>query len=185
MAPSVRFSTTGLHLAEVLEVIVPSSCTQCGRSRSRQSGLRRDSVFWHQTLRSILTHPSSLLCHRILRLPRGSFIARYTKIFITFSLSGLLHAIAELGGGLALQDSGTLRFFCTQVLGIMIEDSVQVAYRSLCNRSVPHRSAPWMKVIGYAWVLMFFFWSTPAWLYPNAAKGAAQGFLPFRVMSGY
>src|SRR5437762_13091049 len=84
---------------------------------------------WHQLLRKFLAGPSEMITHQILRMPNGSLIARYTKIIFTFFQSGLLHAIIDYSAGMNWDDSGSLRFFCMQALGIMLEDVVQAIYR--------------------------------------------------------
>ena len=141
------------------------------------------SKFWQQTLRQILTQPASFLTCEILRLPRGGLVNRYMRIFLTFYLSGALHVLAEYAGGRHLQDSGTLRFFSTQVLGIMIEDGAQAVYRSAraSRKDVPLQF--WARSLGYTWVIVFLFWSSPAWIYPDAAEQPKPTVLPFTIMS--
>ena len=138
-------------------------------------------MFWHQALRQILTSPASFICHRLLHLSHGLLLTRYLKILLTFALSGMLHALAEYGAGLELQKSGTMRFFCTQAIGIMIEDGIQAIYPYFSRRSNPGSQTLWMRLAGYLWVVSFLVWSTPAWFYPNAAQGPQEGFLPFSV----
>ena len=59
-----------------------------------------------------------------------------------------------------LSETGAMRFFVTQVLGFAIEDAVQAVYRRTA------KPRPVMaRVCGYAWVVVFLLWSTPAWVY--------------------
>jgi hypothetical protein len=73
-----------------------------------------------------------------------------------------MHAAADLGGGVLTKQSGALRFFCTQALGIMLEDGVQEVYRIFFG----NRHGRFCKAIGYVWLFAFLSWSTPAWAYP-------------------
>ncbi|KAI9706837.1 MAG: hypothetical protein M1812_008212 [Candelaria pacifica] len=124
-------------------------------------------VTWHQTLRRQLSAFANLFTYSILHLPRGILIARYTHIFFAFFGSGMMHLIADIGGKVRVRDSGCLSFFCAQALGIVLEDGVQEMYRRLRGSSTPgplEKGA--MRVLGYAWVVVFLSWSAPAWIYP-------------------
>lgn len=144
--------------------------------------------FWHQLFRKVLTEPSSFIAHRILRLPKGSMPARYLKLFLTFTLSGIMHYIADISSGMPVQYYGVVQFFCTQPFGIMIEDAVRACYTRLTRGSgksrdtLPHTL--FTHCIGYAWVAAFLLWSTPAYLYPQASRPVAAGqssLLPYSI----
>lgn len=95
-------------------------------------------------------------------------MSRYTHLFMTFFLSGFIHAMTDVAEGFTWQQSGSLRFFCTQAVGIIIEDGVQTFY----HWAVPDRKnalihQPFAKILGYIWVVIFMVWSTPAWIYPS------------------
>lgn len=114
-------------------------------------------------------------------------MARYTAIFLTFLISGLMHAGSDLAVGISWQRSGSIRFFCTQVVGIMLEDGVQAIYRSTrgMGRTDAH-SQLWTRLIGYAWLSAFLVWSTPAFIYPMVYMNtgeAKDAFLPFSVIT--
>lgn len=89
-------------------------------------------------------------------------MSRYLKVFLTFAVSGAMHVVADGGGGMSMAESGALRFFCTQALGIMLEDSVQELYLRMGGR----KGSVLAKVVGYVWVLGFLSWSSPRWVYP-------------------
>lgn len=86
---------------------------------------------------------------------------RYTFIFFVFFVSGSLHVITDMAASIPINDSGALRFFCTQALGIMLEDGAQEIYRCLGGK--PRLLT---RIVGYLWVLLFLSWSTAAWQYP-------------------
>ncbi|TVY44431.1 Acetyltransferase [Lachnellula occidentalis] len=138
--------------------------------------------FWHQLTRKMNTGPANFIADDILHLPKGSLIARYTKIFLVFFISGLMHSIYELGGQMSTNPYGPWIFFCTQVIGVLLEDGVQAMYRSLTGtvRS-NHPPALWIRIIGYVWVVAFLlFWSTPVWAFPAAEFSKPEG-QPFKL----
>ena len=71
--------------------------------------------------------------------------------------------VTDLGASIPVSDSGALRFFTTQALGIMLEDGVQESFGRIRGGRKP---GLWSRVVGYFWVLAFLSWSTAAWQYP-------------------
>ncbi|KAH7198439.1 membrane bound O-acyl transferase family-domain-containing protein [Fusarium flagelliforme] len=116
--------------------------------------------FWHQTLRRHLTSISDFLVHRILHMLRGSLVARYCKLFISFFISGALHYPADRALGISVQESNAIPYFVITAFAIMCEDSVQ------------HISKGWgskrRRYLGYFWVALYMYWMTPSWGYPAA-----------------
>lgn len=104
-------------------------------------------------------------------------MGRYLCLTLIFSLSGVLHVLAEYGGGRPFKRSGTMRFFLTQVLGIIIEDGVGMIKILVLRGKESYPKVE--KLIGYIWVILFLIWSTPAWLYPDLSQSQTQPFLPF------
>ena len=72
-----------------------------------------------------------------------------------------MHIAADAGGGVKL------RTFCTQALGVVIEDGVQYIYRTYLKPS-GHQNGITMfeRCVGYIWVVSFLVWSSPAWVFP-------------------
>jgi hypothetical protein len=144
------------------------------------------STVWHQLLRNDLYDPATFLAHDVLGLPTTGLAQRYFKIFVAFGISGALHAMAETTRGISLKDQGAVRFFCTQTLGIMIEDGFQELWRRLFgnaesdervngSKSGPEgskyaRPALWKRVVGFLWLWAFMAWTTPSWIYPKMAQ---------------
>lgn len=54
---------------------------------------------------------------------------KYLNHFLNFFISGLLHALVDVACGLPWQESGAIQFFCTQLLGIVLEDFTWNTYR--------------------------------------------------------
>ncbi|KAH8586208.1 membrane bound O-acyl transferase family-domain-containing protein [Bisporella sp. PMI_857] len=137
-------------------------------------------VFEHQMLRETFLSPACLITHSILRLTKGGFFARYTKMFFVFLMSGIFHILVDRTLGIPFRESGSVSFFCLQALGILLEDIVQAIYQRLGNRN-KRTSQQWTRVVGYLWVIAFLIWTTPAWVYPQMARtkpGAKYDVLP-------
>ena len=146
------------------------------------------SVFWHQMFRQPFSSCAAFLVHNIFHLPKDGVLQRYSKIFVIFFISGLLHLLTDIGSGISSHESGSLRFFCTQVLGIIIEDAVQALFcftRDSFNGS--RRSSPtrWIRVLGFLWLTGFVVWSTPVWAYPAMRRNKGEEkdiVLPFSIV---
>ena len=155
--------------------------------------------FWHQCLRRIISHPGSFFCTEVLGLPGDSFISSIIIVYTAFGLSGALHTLAGISSGMPFEQLGVFRFFFTQASGVIFERAVATVYRRYVRKqsqgesqrersdyqtSLQVRTVA-KKTAGYLWVAAFFIWSTPAWLYPQAAKPSAAdagSFLPFSVV---
>lgn len=89
----------------------------------------------------------------------------------------------DMALGMSFFESGSICFFCTQALGIILEDSVQAVYKSCTknspgsNSKLPHR---WTRIVGYIWLVVFMSWSTPVWSYP-AIRRNQDPVLPFSL----
>ncbi|KAL1626148.1 hypothetical protein SLS54_002982 [Diplodia seriata] len=133
---------------------------------------------WHQCLRRGLTTHADFVSDKILRIPRGTLLSRYTRIFIVFIISGIIHHVCVRGMGVPSEESGGLVFFPLQALGIMVEDAVQAALVGKTG----FRNAGVRRLFGYVWVVAYLGWSTPTWFYPQSRVGTdAEILLPVRV----
>nr|A0A0M3STV6.1 RecName: Full=Acetyltransferase aurG; AltName: Full=Aurovertin biosynthesis cluster protein G [Calcarisporium arbuscula]ALD83633.1 O-acyl-transferase [Calcarisporium arbuscula] len=118
---------------------------------------------WHQLIRQKVSSPAHYTTYSLLGLRKGGIAGRYTCILATFFVSGLLHLFcAEYSYGIQWDQSGTLRFYSIQALGIAMEDAVQATSRRL----FAYRSTYWTRAIGYVWVLLWFLWTSPAYFFP-------------------
>lgn len=117
-------------------------------------------------------------------------------LFTVFFLSGLFHLAEDAGEGMKWQDSGSLRYYCMQPVGIMLEDGVQEIYRrkiksksksngTTTTTAGDDNNKRWARMVGYIWFVAWMTWTTPAWVYPKAvmAKGGQQDrILPFSLL---
>ena len=112
-----------------------------------------------------------------------------------------MHIGHDVGGLVAVQQRGrhgAMRFFCTQFLGIVVEDGVQAVWSR--SRRVEKRGRGegesegeggrvgknWMMLrrwVGYLWVMAFLVWSGPVFQYPVmvAKRPVGDELLPFSV----
>jgi hypothetical protein len=118
--------------------------------------------------------------HVLLGLARGTTMARYTRILIAFTSSGIMHLVADVAAGVSLHDSGAMRFFMTQALGLMLEDcAVRLYYHAPSSMRLSSHLA---RLLGFVWVSVFLTWSVPAYLYPmmwRANQGLQDSTIPF------
>ena len=109
----------------------------------------------------------SSLMARFLHLPKHTLLNRYGRILISFFVSGLIHIGSDWGMTTHPSESGAMRFFMTEALGIMLEDAFQAAYYSLSGKQSQSQVPTWHKVVGFLWLAVFQFWASPVWLYPQ------------------
>lgn len=140
-------------------------------------------VFWHQNLRAMLEGISNAVTFSGIHLSRGTILARYSNIVISFLLSGLLHIGSDHAILDGIHESGALQFFLTQAFGIMLEDAFQAAYYSITGKSRTAKPPLLHKVAGYIWLALFIGWSTPVWSYPQirAMRPGRDYIFPFTV----
>ena len=144
------------------------------------------SRVWHQNNREKTSTMARFIVQDILRLPLSSFIGRRLCLFLVFVISGFLHATIDLSGGIPWHDSGAVRFFCTQALGIWIEEIAAALYGWMIKvwgskKSTSH----WIRLLGHVWVVLFLAWSWPAYMYPmlyRVREGSEDSFLPFSIV---
>ncbi|KAL3476652.1 membrane bound O-acyl transferase family-domain-containing protein [Aspergillus californicus] len=122
----------------------------------------------HQCLRWLLTSYSNLIARGVLGLPRPSFTERYVNIAIVFILSGLMHVHYQFRIGIHDSAAGCMAFYMSFIIGFMIEDHVQVVWRSARGSvSLTSRGVRVIeRIVGYIWVFSFLTMVTPWWSYP-------------------
>lgn len=91
-----------------------------------------------------------------------SITERYTNIFIVFLLSALLHTTIDFAQAIPLEYSGSMPFFLSMVLAIMVEDVVQALWRrvrstrSVEGSNVGQDTPPlWKRAVGMFWVMVW------------------------------
>ena len=98
-----------------------------------------------------------------------------------------MHFLIDLSSGVSPASSGAVQFFCTQALGLMVEDLLSSAYSALCGggSSRDRPASRGERILGFLWVGSFLVWSFPAYLYPmlyRSNAGANDSVVPVSVV---
>lgn len=138
--------------------------------------------FWHQCLRQPLTAVSNYILRDLLCLPRPSILERYTNIFLVFFQSAILHVLVDIVNGIPAQYSGSLPFFSSFALGIMIEDGVQHVYKRLV-RSDRKMVSLLERAVGYSWVMVWLGVVSTWFIHPAMQNTPPHeaGMIPFSI----
>lgn len=100
------------------------------------------------------------------------------RLTIAFAISGLIHWRADQRQGVPNAENGALTFFLLHATAIILEDSA----RSVVALLPIHLR----YIMGYFWVISFFVWSSPLYLYPGIRLGFdAAVLLPVRFVGPY
>lgn len=140
------------------------------------------SIFWHQTNTRKFSSMAHCTTHVLVGLPRGTVTARYLRILVAFLCSGVMHLLCDRASGVSFSDSGAIRFFLTQAVGLILEDCILKWY----ERSPSYMQLPvvLVRMMGFAWVAIFLVWSVPAYMYPmlwRANQGLQDSTIPFSL----
>ncbi|EDR03831.1 uncharacterized protein LACBIDRAFT_306530 [Laccaria bicolor S238N-H82] len=132
---------------------------------------------WHQVLRRPLKSCTIFVVTKILHRPRDKQYTPLVFLNTVFLISGLVHVGGEymMLGRLGL---GAFRFFLVQGLAVSVETIVSNVFSLSGSRLASPRKAAlstpklWMRIVGYVWVLLWFWWSLPFMVDPGILAGA-------------
>lgn len=82
-----------------------------------------------------------------------------------------MHYLIDLSIDLSISTSGAVTFFCTQAIGVLLEDFACSVYRSVEGISRDQPVTRGQRIIGYLWVGTFMAWSLPVYVYPMLYRG--------------
>ncbi|KXX73084.1 hypothetical protein MMYC01_210599, partial [Madurella mycetomatis] len=143
------------------------------RSITEAFTLRRYwGVFWHQSVRKRINAPANWITKDVLRLPRGTLLARYVAVILTFTMSTFQHATGDVASGISISRTGSPSFFLVQALGFMMEDLFQYIWRQVAPAWA--HNTWYTKVFGYIWVFAWMFWCTPFYAFPVSANNRGE-----------
>ncbi|KAF8317914.1 hypothetical protein DL93DRAFT_2226051 [Clavulina sp. PMI_390] len=122
--------------------------------------------YWHQMYRMPFMMMSDAIMNDALGVKKGTNLSSYSKLFITFTISGLMHAAGDFGMYHGARWF-SLWFFVAQAVGITIEDiAIEMDKRWLGIQASRPGAA---KLLGYLWVAVWFTATLPEF---------GAGFLP-------
>ncbi|KAF9024661.1 hypothetical protein BDZ89DRAFT_115711 [Hymenopellis radicata] len=126
---------------------------------------------WHQYLRGFVSAHGKFLARRVLNLQPGTNFSSYVQLYVAFVLSGIMHWVAEYTAGMEWTKSTSVAFFVMQATGIAFEDGVIAAARKLAVGK-----PRCIHVLGYSWVLAWFYLTLPTWWDPIHRLGLLDMF---------
>ncbi|KAG8164187.1 hypothetical protein KVR01_006105 [Diaporthe batatas] len=174
-------NNTGAIIGVLLGLCRPVDCPPPFGSFLEAYTIRRFwGISWHQMLRSFLTGHADLLVSKTLPfLPRNSAAHRHSRLVAAFLISGLIHWRADQAQGVPNAENGALVFFSLHAACIVLEDHLGPVFVKLLPRRVRH-------ILGYFWVLAFFAWSAPVYMYPSMRLGSdGTAMLPARIIGPF
>jgi len=124
----------------------------------------------------VLTTPGQGL-RQYLSIPKGTRLSSYTLLYTSFFISAWIHHPADymmLG-----RYGGAFKFFISQAFVITFEDSII----ALGQRVGFTDSKAW-RILGYAWVQLWFVYSLPGWLQPEFSTGMMQNGMGYSLILG-
>lgn len=144
------------------------------------------SHYWHLCVKDSLYQPAKFVVDDMLCLRKRSVARRYTLIFFTFAVSGILHLWLDLTLGVPFRDSGSMFFFLSQAVAIMLEDAVIYTWKActgLASKDVAVGSnTGWKTWIGRLWVGIVLLSTTSAWTAPMIRHAGQSAMVPFSVV---
>ncbi|KAJ5190086.1 hypothetical protein N7491_007871 [Penicillium cf. griseofulvum] len=140
--------------------------------------------FWHQMIRRTVNVYTGAFCDMI-KLQPGT-IHRYTRLWLSFAISGVMHATstyiipAPLNLSFSDRSLGFFQFFLLQAAAITAEDVVLWLYPRIAPTSTHRWRFQW---VGYAWVICWFGYSLPFFLdIFLKMKNVEKPMLPFTLL---
>lgn len=107
-----------------------------------------------------------LVARNVLGLRKGSFLSRYSQLFVAFAVSGAVHAGASILVHGAFEDDGAMRAFLFQAVVIMVEDHVvMLGKRWGCRDCVGWR------VVGFVWTGVAYGVTCERWICSMIERG--------------
>jgi len=99
-------------------------------------------------------------------LKPGTDLSSSIQLYVAFFLSGLIHTSADYMM-VGYFPWFSLRFFLLQAVAISFEDLVIRTVKPLCTETYSRAN----RILGYLWVISWFYWAGPLWLDPTSASG--------------
>ena len=125
--------------------------------------------WWHQLSRLKFSQTAAYGVYDVLGAKRGGLVGRYAFIGCVFAASGLQHFAGDRVEGLNWKESGCVRYFAMQAVGIVVEDAAQEVWRRIGGG----KETALRRRLGYLWVVAWQVWTLPGMTYPKLA--AARG----------
>ena len=128
----------------------------------------------------ILTVNADFTTYNILRLRRGTFLAKEVRIVLVFFISGLYHLAGDY---MAYNDTGfgNIKMFFLQSSALIAEDLIQEAAHRVRGRPLGKPNRMW-RALGRVYVLLFTSWSWSFWVRPHLHTSYADDLASFGLV---
>ncbi|KXT01006.1 hypothetical protein AC578_4421 [Pseudocercospora eumusae] len=135
--------------------------------------------FWHKLISRSGSNYGRFIARSIFKLRSGSQIHDAVIAFVVFTLSGLIHSFVAWHHHVKSWDRDFRWFLLNFGIGVLEKRVVGwmrgMAKRFEILREFQSIEQSWMgSLLGYLWVLGFFWWSVPFWQYPRLEEQALQ-----------
>ncbi|PLB44772.1 hypothetical protein P170DRAFT_458457 [Aspergillus steynii IBT 23096] len=130
------------------------------------------SCSWHQSNTHKLNSISRYLTYELMKIQPHTLGAKFTRMGVVFAVSGFMHFLIDISAGIPVYDSGAMRFFCTQIVGIIVEELFRAAHGLIRPQHKTETPSKRQRAVGYVWVGAFLVWSLPSYVYPMMYRGA-------------
>ncbi|KAF2677290.1 putative toxin biosynthesis protein [Lentithecium fluviatile CBS 122367] len=148
--------------------------------------------YWHQQLRHVLAQYNEAFC-AFFRIPKGTNMSSYMKLWLAFIISGFFHAVSSLQ--MPFPDNltpgerslGFWWFFIWNVSAITLEDFLLWIVKKTFPKGQFTREGSWVRtVVGYLWVSLVIWQGLP--LVGDMClrmRVGAESPLPFSLSQGF
>lgn len=106
-------------------------------------------------------------------------MTRYVFTTLVFAVSGIFHTLCDVSQGISVYESGAMRFFCIQAIGIMFEDAFQAVSKELLRGNKNMNLWIMERVVGYLWLVVWLAWTSPVWIYMAMQRDTGAPIVPF------
>lgn len=99
----------------------------------------------------------------VLRIAHHTTVAYVIRLVLVFALSGAVHVGLDLGFALSIAETGAMKFFILQAVGMLLEQAMWSALQFVgCGGGFGKAG----RLIGYLWVCAFLALTAPMWVVP-------------------
>lgn len=123
--------------------------------------------FWHRIAYRPHTSCGRWLSRNVLQLRPGSVGEKLFVAFAVFTFSGIAHSLVSWQRGDQCGRLTDIWFFYRNFAAGAVETVVMKLIRGSKTLDGLLRRSVVGKILGYAWVFGFFFWSVPKWEFPK------------------
>lgn len=125
--------------------------------------------FWHRLVYRCYGSYGRLFSNEVLGIKKGTALDRVVCNGMVFFLSGCVHGAVTWRLGISCGYWEDVWWFMACFAGIYFEEVFFALVTTMLGKSVWRRPAmkTWGRVLGYCWVLAWFWWTLPKTMFPK------------------